>query len=88
MSDSSRYNQQELGAVIGQIYDCAIDPTLWVPTLSGIRDRVSMAYVHINFWVDNQPGESHARPNIFQPSWSVDWVDPFPKWLADPAAFE
>ncbi len=75
------YTQEELSAVIGQIYDCAIDPELWVPTLTGIRDQMDMAYVHVNFNDGSYSvvgGRSHL--SVFQSEWSQDWMDKLPQW--------
>lgn len=75
------YTHEELSAVIGQIYDCAIDPELWVPTLTAIRDRMDMAYVHVNFndgSYSEVGGRSHL--SVFQSEWSQDWIEKLPQW--------
>lgn len=75
------YTHGELSAVIGQIYDCAIDPELWVPTLTGIRDRMDMAYVHVNFNDGSYSvvgGRSHL--SVFQSEWSQEWIEKLPQW--------
>ena len=75
------YTYDELSAVIGQIYDCAIDPELWVPTLTGIRDRMDMAYVHVNFndgSYSTVGGRSHL--SVFQSEWSQEWIEKLPQW--------
>ncbi len=79
----SHYSQAGLGAVIGQIYDCAIDPELWIPTLTGIRDRMDLAYVHLMIMnrhysqLGDHPGEI-----VFQTSWSREWMDELKIWYS------
>jgi DNA-binding CsgD family transcriptional regulator/PAS domain-containing protein len=77
----SHYSQDELSKVIGQIYDCAIDPELWIPTLTGIRDRMNLAYVHLLIMnqryseLGDHPGEI-----VFQTSWSREWMEKLKYW--------
>lgn len=79
----THYSQAELGAVIGQIYDCAIDPELWIPTLTGIRDRMDLAYVHLMIMNRSysQPGD-HPGEIVFQTSWSRQWMDELKLWYS------
>jgi DNA-binding CsgD family transcriptional regulator len=83
MSEISRYNQQELSRVIGQIYDCAIDPMLWAPTLTGIRDRLDLAYFQITY---ADMTLSRAVPKsgavIFQTEWPAKWNEIGPSYLS------
>ena len=72
----SVYSAEELSQVIGQIYDCAVDPGHWVPTLSAIRDKMDMAYVHINFIDGNYHADGdNSHLSVFQSEWSQDWMD-------------
>ncbi len=76
------FSSEDLSGAIGQIYDCAIDPTMWVPTLSAIRDRLNMAYVHINFMDQSLYMEgSNTQPGIFQSPWDQSWIDQLPNFL-------
>ena len=76
------FDRQELSEVIGNIYDCAVDPTLWQPTLSLIRDRLDMAYVHINFLHKSVSIEgAYSEPGVFQSTWSQDWIDQLPRFF-------
>ncbi len=78
----AQYTQNELSGTIGQIYDCAIDPTQWAATLVGIRDRLNMAYVHINFLDSTFYMEgSNTQPGIFQSEWDQDWIAKLPQLL-------
>ena len=73
------YNQEELSQVIGQIYDCAVDPTLWVPTLTAIRDKMDMAYVHVNFIDGNYHADGdNSHLSVFQSEWSQQWMERLP----------
>jgi DNA-binding CsgD family transcriptional regulator len=76
------YTQEELGRVIGQIYDCAIDPAIWVPTLTGIRDRMEAAYFQVTY-VD--VARSHTAPNtaavMFQTEWPSKWNELGPRYM-------
>jgi DNA-binding CsgD family transcriptional regulator/PAS domain-containing protein len=75
------YTHEELSAVIGQIYDCAIDPELWVPTLTGIRDRMDMAYVHVNFNDGSYSAVGgRSQLSVFQSEWSQEWIEKLPQW--------
>ena len=77
----SPYSQEELSQAIGQIYDCAVDPTLWVPTLTAIRDKMDMAYVHVNFIDGNYHKDgTNSHLSVFQSAWSQDWMDRLPQW--------
>jgi DNA-binding CsgD family transcriptional regulator/PAS domain-containing protein len=83
MSEVSHYNQRELGAVIGQIYDCAVDPELWIPTLTAIRDRMDLAYVHLLIMNQHysQLGD-HPGEIVFQTSWSQEWMESLKLWYS------
>jgi hypothetical protein len=79
----SHYSQDEFSKVIGQIYDCAIDPELWIPTLTGIRDRMNIAYVHL--LIMNQRYSElgdHPGERVFQTSWSREWMEKLKLWYA------
>ena len=81
MRDLSAYSTEELSQVIGQIYDCAVDPGQWVPTLEAIRDKMDMAYVHINFVDGNYDADrDNAHLSVFQSKWSQDWMNKLPQW--------
>ena len=75
------YTQEGLSGVIGQIYDCAVDPLLWVPTLAAIRDKMDMAYVHINFIDGNYHADGdNSDLSVFQSEWSQSWMERLPQW--------
>jgi DNA-binding CsgD family transcriptional regulator/PAS domain-containing protein len=77
------YSQEELSAVIGQIYDCAVDPELWPPTLTGIRDRMNLAYVHVNFSDESyQFLDARTQAGAFRSKWDQSWMDQLPPMLA------
>jgi DNA-binding CsgD family transcriptional regulator len=76
------FSQEELSAVIGQIYDCAVDPALWVPTLTVIRDRMNLAYYQVTH-VAVTP--TSMVPNtamvIFQTDWPSKWNEIGPNYV-------
>ncbi len=77
-----QYSQDELSGVIGQIYDCAVDPTLWLPTLTGIRDRMDLAYVQTHFMDRHYAVPGHTPEIvIFQTKWSEEWNRRLQAWL-------
>jgi hypothetical protein len=83
------YSKEELGVAIGQIYDCAIDPQLWAPTLTAIRDKMDMAYVHVNlldrtFYLQGP----NTKPGVFQSKWDQQWMHKLPRLLIDVPAME
>ena len=77
-----RYTQEELSAVIGQIYDCAIDPSLWVPTLTAVRDRIDAAYYQVTYM---DVARARAVPNagaaVFQTEWPSKWNEIGPSYV-------
>ena len=76
------FNARELSGIIGQIYDCAVDPALWVRALSTIRDRMDMAYVHINFMDQTFYMEgANTQPGVFQSEWDQTWIEKLPRFL-------
>ncbi len=42
------FDEQELSDLIGRIYDCAINPALWRPTLQGVAEFLESPTVYIN----------------------------------------
>ena len=83
------FREHELSEIIGQIYDCAVDPTLWAKTLTQIRDRMQYAYVLVNVLKRDFP-DSTLAPGVtaFQTDWpeeSFRSLMPFlPKMAAMP----
>ncbi|MGL4489929.1 MAG: hypothetical protein ACRCU5_10855, partial [Rhizobiaceae bacterium] len=74
------FSVDDLSETIGHIYDCAIDPALWKPTLLVIRDKLDMAYVHINFFDQNDYGDTPStRASVFQSDWPREWIDMLPQ---------
>lgn len=78
----SHYSQEELSAVIGQIYDCAVDPTLWIPTLTGIRDKFDAAYFQVTYMdVARSKGVPNAGAAVFQTEWPSKWNEIGPSYV-------
>jgi DNA-binding CsgD family transcriptional regulator len=87
------FSIEEMSATVGRIYDCAVDPALWAPTLTAIRDKMDLAYVHINFFdQSNYQDNPNTRPSVFQSEWPFQWIEMLPqiaptipgieKWMA------
>jgi DNA-binding CsgD family transcriptional regulator len=76
------YSPEELSGVIGQIYDCAVDPSLWVPTLTAIRDKMDAAYYQVTYM---DVARSHTVPNagaaVFQTEWPSKWNEIGPSYV-------
>jgi DNA-binding CsgD family transcriptional regulator/PAS domain-containing protein len=61
--------------MIGKIYDCAVDPDLWISTLSDIRELMDLAFLQVNF-IDHACVEPGQTPGMvtFQTPWDPDWI--------------
>ena len=64
-----------LSRLIANIYDCAVDPSLWQTTLTEVRDLLDLAYFQLMF-VDFSPVAQGGRPNFVQYSspWDQHWL--------------
>jgi DNA-binding CsgD family transcriptional regulator/PAS domain-containing protein len=59
---------------VSAIYDCAVDPALWPPTLDRIREAMGVAYVGLNVVEFREPGP--PRPTLVQGTeWEGVWLD-------------
>jgi DNA-binding CsgD family transcriptional regulator len=65
-----------LGRLIARIYDCAVDPSEWEPTLETIRDQLDGAYVSIHFlsFAATFPA-TPPEAVVFSTAWDEDWLD-------------
>jgi DNA-binding CsgD family transcriptional regulator len=69
----------ELSRMIGNIYDCAVEPSRWFQTLDSIRDRMDLAYVQLNFMSQDRSGAGGPMDMItFQTEWDRAWIDKLP----------
>jgi DNA-binding CsgD family transcriptional regulator len=69
----------ELSRMIGDIYDCAVEPSRWFQTLDSIRDRLDLAYVQLNFMSHDRSGAAGPLDMItFQTDWDKAWIDKLP----------
>ena len=72
----------EISQMIGNIYDCAIEPSHWFHTLDTIRDRLDLAYLQLNFVTHSASGPSGPHEMItFQTDWDRDWIGKLPGLL-------
>ena len=72
----------ELSRMIGDIYDCAVEPSRWFQTLDSIRDRLDLAYVQLNFMSHERGGAAGRLDTItFQTEWDRTWLDRLPELL-------
>lgn len=60
---------------IGRIYDCAVDPDGWSDTLTGIRDRLDLAYLslHVMDFPPTYPRQRHQH-RIMTTEWDAMWM--------------
>ncbi len=68
-------DENDLNALIGRIYDCAVDPAQWVGTLTEIRDRLDLAFVSLNHF-DFTPmlhGTGPPDLQMFTTDWDPAW---------------
>ena len=73
----------ELSRMIGDIYDCAVEPSRWFQTLDSIRDRLELAFVQLNFTSQDRSGAGLPPDMItFQTDWNREWIDKLPSLLA------
>lgn len=77
------YAPDELNKLIGEIYDCAVDPQLWKPTLTGVRDRLSKAAVAVMF-MDKTYMLPGAMPQLSYhgSEWSNDAMSQAHLWMS------
>ena len=69
----------ELSRIIGDIYDCAVEPSRWFQTLDSIRDRLELAFVQLNFVTRDRSGLGGPLDMItFQTEWDREWIDKLP----------
>ncbi len=72
----------ELSRMIGDIYDCAVEPSRWFQTLDLIRDRMELAFVQLNFTSMSKSGSGLPPDMItFQTDWNREWIDKLPGLL-------
>jgi DNA-binding CsgD family transcriptional regulator len=72
----------ELSRMIGDIYDCAVEPSRWFQTLDSIRDRLELAFLQLNFTSQDRSGSNRLPDMItFQTDWDREWIDKLPALL-------
>jgi DNA-binding CsgD family transcriptional regulator/PAS domain-containing protein len=72
----------ELSRMIGDIYDCAVEPSRWFQTLDSIRDRMELAFVQLNFVTRDGSGRGGPLDMItFQTDWDRQWIDKLPSLM-------
>ena len=73
-------SQEELSALIGDIYDCALDPSLWTVTLESISRRLGAEYVSVSML----PTAPKIPPLVFCSPWKTDALtELYRKFLPD-----
>jgi len=63
---------ENLNLLIGQIYDCALDPSGWTETLEKVRDHLDCAYVGITIF-DFARDELKRKLTVYHSPWDVEW---------------
>lgn len=72
----------EFNTMVGMIYDCAIDPGLWLSTLTHLRDRMDFAYFQVNYMDATYANpENNAGAVMLQTEWPRIWNEVGPKWV-------
>jgi DNA-binding CsgD family transcriptional regulator len=69
---------EKLSGLIGQVYDCAVQPELWPQTLYAIRQSLDLAFLQV-VSVDGERlrhGEA-AQPLAFRTLFAQDWIKDF-----------
>ncbi|MFZ1681974.1 MAG: helix-turn-helix transcriptional regulator [Rhizobiaceae bacterium] len=77
MADIDTYDR-----IVGRIYDCAVDPDLWQPTLTGIRDAVDAVYVSMA-QMRFSPARLQAPPGLrtVTTEWDMSWLERLPDFV-------
>ena len=79
-----RLTHDHLSGLIGQVYDCAVQPELWPQTLNVIKQALNVAVLHI-VSVDGlrlRQGEGVQKPtfkNLFEHGWVNEFARHFDK---------
>ena len=60
-----------VSSLIYDIYDCAVDPSLWKPTLTRLRDMMQLSYMQV--YMTSPPGSASGRL-LSQTDWDQDWL--------------
>jgi DNA-binding CsgD family transcriptional regulator len=65
----------DFDALVGAIYDCAVNPELWSETLVKIRDKVGAAYALVGY-IDATGADGGIPPISFRRNspWSEEWL--------------
>jgi DNA-binding CsgD family transcriptional regulator len=58
-------------SIITDIYDCAVDPTLWPDTLGRINQQMKGAYLAVNLFDKATQTGRHAYHSV----WDADWLE-------------
>ena len=66
--------------IIGSIYDCAADPSLWPKTLTEIRDSFQAAYTLIGF-ANLNATNSEFLPIRYNSPWDENWLNRLGQFL-------
>lgn len=68
--------EARLSSLIARIYDCAVDPSQWTPTLQAIRNELDAAYIAIHF-LGFAPTFPATPPDalVFHSGWDEGWLD-------------
>lgn len=66
-------NYDEFNDLIGQIYDCALDPSGWSGVLAKVSQEIDSAYAAITI-AEFHPGELEPRYNAHHSPWDERWI--------------
>ena len=79
-----RLTHEGMSGLIGQVYDCSVQPELWPQTLGAVKQALNVAVLHI-VSVDGlklRQGEGVQKPtfkSLFEHGWVNDFARHFDK---------
>lgn len=79
----------EFEAILGDVYDCAVNPDLWPQTLERIRATLGFAYVMTGFAdLSMSLSEGITIQKMRSTSWDVNWFYKVQRYLPSAPGFE
>lgn len=72
----------EFEQILGDVYDCAVNPDLWPQTLERIRATLGCAYVMFGFADLSLPtNDGIAMQKLKSTSWDLTWFEKLERLL-------
>lgn len=68
--------------ILGDVYDCAVNPDLWPQTLERIRAMLGCAYVMFGYVDMSMPtNDGIPMQKLRSTSWDATWFQKLERWL-------